>query len=254
MKTISVDQFLDLLKSASIETTWDVVETVHYDIDEIVDGPLGPECTQRTAGKTWGWVSNTLTAPGISINYNAGFDYPEHKPEEAEISIDGISDLWTDLKIDFVVIDEDGDEADIEDLMLEHTSIETFDIDFGENETTDIDTDEASDMETITIEIDNEPNIRFTGELVASAGSSANNASSYYSGSTGRWAELALYKTVGGKYVCEQIGRTQWQGEHDRRTGAVCSTVKEVIDFFGHGWLAKVLYAEAKIEDAIDVE
>jgi hypothetical protein len=65
-------------------------------------------------------------------------------------------------------------------------------------------------METITLTIDNEPDLRFTGERIAFNSSSANNARSDYSGSTGRWTELALYRTIGGRYICHQIGRTQW--------------------------------------------
>jgi len=55
---------------------------------------------------------------------------------------------------------------------------------------------------------------------------------------------LALYRTQGGKYICSQIGRTQWQREHDRHSGAVCETAECVCEFFGNGWLAKELYAE----------
>ncbi|WP_223824151.1 hypothetical protein [Candidatus Enterovibrio escicola] len=59
-----------------------------------------------------------------------------------------------------------------------------------------IDVDEDSDMETFTLDIDNAPNVRFTGELVANAASSDNQAiGSSYNGQTGRWTELSLYKT-----------------------------------------------------------
>lgn len=111
------------------------------------------------------------------------------------------------------------------------------------------------DTKKITVERDNEPSIVFNGELVASARSSDNNpASSSYSGSVGRWTELSLYRTASGKYVCSRIGRTRWVEEHDRYSGAVCETVQEVIDFFGHRWLAKELYDKAGIEDIINVD
>lgn len=41
--------------------------------------------------------------------------------------------------------------------------------------------DKDSDMETFVLDIDNEPNIRFSGELIASASSSDNSASGSYS-------------------------------------------------------------------------
>lgn len=110
-------------------------------------------------------------------------------------------------------------------------------------------------METFVLRIDNEPNIRFTGELLAKSSSSDNNAAgSSYSGSTGRWTELALYKTKGGKYICHQIGYTRWQGERDIYSGEVCETLDEVKEFFGYRWLAKELYESAGIDDAIDVD
>lgn len=110
-------------------------------------------------------------------------------------------------------------------------------------------------METLTLAVDNAPNIRFTGELVGSAASSDNQAvGRSYSGQTGRWTELSLYKTKGGKFICHQVGRTCWQGEHDRFSGKVCETLAEVKEFFGHRWLAKELYAEASIDDAVEVD
>lgn len=110
---------------------------------------------------------------------------------------------------------------------------------------------ERKDMDkenTTIVYRDNGPAFRFTGELIARVASSANNASSAYLGRTGRWCELKLYRTQGGKYVCSQVGRTQWHGEHDRYSAAVAATEAEVIEFFGHGWLAKDLYEEAGID------
>ena len=157
-----------------------------------------------------------------------------------------------------MLIDEEGDSLDDpERLILE--VIEGLDcIDYSallpKVVTEDIDIDEDADMEVITLENDNAPAVRFSGELVAETSSSANNASSYYSGSTGRWTTLKLYKTKSGKLVCQSIGHTQWQGEHDRYKVAVCDTSAEVIAFFGHGWLAKALYEDAGIADVTEVD
>lgn len=109
-------------------------------------------------------------------------------------------------------------------------------------------------MKQRIIKVDGEPDIRFTGELIATANSDSDRQSPYYSGSAGRWTELTLYKTQGGKFVCSQVGRTQWMGERDRHAGKVCQTEAEVIEFFGHGWLAKDLYDEAGIDYAINVD
>lgn len=114
--------------------------------------------------------------------------------------------------------------------------------------TTGIDIDKESDMETITVTRDNDSDIRFTGEEIASASSHSPYDCS------GRWTVLKLYRTKGGKYVCSEVGRTQWQGESDRYSGTVCETPAEVIKYFGHGRLAKEIYDEAGFEDVVEVE
>ena len=108
---------------------------------------------------------------------------------------------------------------------------------------------QVSEMEQFTVERDGARPLKFTGELLAEAATSPNT-----SGTTGRWQELSLYRTKAGKYVCQQIGFTQWQGEHDRYSAAVCDDVDSVMEFFGHGRLAKDLYDLAGLDTAIEVE
>lgn len=106
-------------------------------------------------------------------------------------------------------------------------------------------------MEEFKIERDDDAPLSFTGELLAKVSSSDNNASgSSYSGQTGHWQELALYKTQGGKFVCERIDFTRWQGARDSHAAKVCLNHGEVVEFFGHNWLAKNLYAEAGLDVA----
>lgn len=110
-------------------------------------------------------------------------------------------------------------------------------------------------MEKITVERDDDRNITFTGELIASASSSDDRAmGSSYSGSTGRWQVLKLYKSKSGKFIAQRINRTRWQGERDTYEAAVCSSNDEIIEFFGSGWLAKELFDEAGIDAAIDLD
>lgn len=103
-------------------------------------------------------------------------------------------------------------------------------------------------MEKYVLERDNDRAVSFEGELIAEVSSSPNNASPSYSRSPGRWAELSLYKTKSGKYVCHEVKCTKWQGEADRYRTDVFETLDMVTDFFGGGWLAKELYEKAGIE------
>ena len=110
-------------------------------------------------------------------------------------------------------------------------------------------------MEKFEIARDNGPALAFDGERIAKVSSNPNIAyGSSYSGETGRWQVLSLYKTEGGKFICERINRTQWQGERDSHHAKVCTSNKEVIDFFGHSWIAKNLYDEAGISAAERIE
>uniref|UniRef100_UPI0035689111 hypothetical protein n=1 Tax=Halomonas sp. TaxID=1486246 RepID=UPI0035689111 len=64
----------------------------------------------------------------------------------------------------------------------------------------DMDNVMDTDMETIELNRDDGPDVRFTGEEIASA-------SSYnYQGPRNiRWTELALHRTAGGKWVCHEV-------------------------------------------------
>ena len=166
----------------------------------------------------------------------------------------------TDAYPNFRVVDEDGDELDTDAIG---DIIEACDIwpevvaaclpaaPGPEDIDTDTEATGADDMETITIKRDNDADLRFAGEVVADASSVHEMRTGK---STGRWCELTLYRTRGGRYVCAQIGHTQWEGERKRHTAAVCDDEAAVIEFFGHGWLAKDLYKAAGIVDALDVE
>lgn len=199
------------------------------------------------------WVAN-----GGTKSYQDAFDFT------IEIDYNGPHNYITN----FSIVDEDGDEVEgwrFDDILKEKFEGAEWEYDVknllptADDDIEDLDTDEDKDMtnemKEYVIERDNGPSIKFTGTHVAGAGSSANNAAgSSYSGETGRWCELDLYKTKGGKFVCSQVGYTQWQGERNRYSAEVCENEAEVIKFFGQGWLAKRLYENAEIENVVEIE
>ena len=93
-----------------------------------------------------------------------------------------------------------------------------------------------------------EPFLKFTQENIAGTSNDSDRASGDWSGETGRWTTLRLYKTDGGKFICQRIDHTQWTGEHTGYSAEVCDSLEAVQSWFGHGRLAKEIYYLAKIE------
>lgn len=250
MKTISIAEFETLIQRQDWQREQDI-EVVERTVRNA--GAWGEEVDVT---HVWGWASLTSTVNGVKITYTETFSYDEYDPESLTTGTEGLDKVWSIEGV--VVVDEERCELDAHDLA-DYLNEDFSSIDYSILEiekTIDIDVDENEDgMETFTLEINNEPNIRFTGERIASAYSTDDQAmGSSYSGQTGRWTELYLYRTRGGKYICHQIDRTRWQGEKDHFSGKVCETLEEVKEFFGYNWLAKELYAEAGIDEAVDVE
>lgn len=260
MKTISIAEFEDLVsrddwqREQDYEIGHTVTEREILERDE-----EGNPLETVDVSRVYGWATKTSTLDGIKIIHNRMFNYYECEPDTLNTTTEGQDADWIWQLEGASVVDEEGEVlsaamlADYGMLPPDFSSIDYSMLKIAE--VTDVDVDEDSDMETFTIDIDNAPSIRFTGELLASAASSGEWAgTSNYSGSRGRWTELELYKTAGGKFICRQIGRTSWQNERERYSGKVCETVEEVKAFFGHRWLAKTLYGKAGIEDVMDVD
>jgi hypothetical protein len=112
--------------------------------------------------------------------------------------------------------------------------------------------EEVEGSEKIVVR-DNEPDIKFVGVRIGSASTSPDSGHPDFSGSAGRWRVLRLFRTPSGKFICSRSDMTQWQGERDRDSGAVCETEAEVIKFFGLGALAKELYTDAGIDCSVRV-
>lgn len=109
-------------------------------------------------------------------------------------------------------------------------------------------------MEKYKVRQDHLLDLSFEGELVGEAYSSGEQSHSDYSGSFGRSTTLKLYRTKGGRFICEKIGHTQHQGEKTRYKAHVCDLLEEVFEFFGHGWLEKDLYKDAGIDASTQID
>ena len=93
-----------------------------------------------------------------------------------------------------------------------------------------------TELTSYQISHDNGVDYAFTGELLGMATLKTDDDD------RPRWTELNLYRTEGGSYICEEIGHSSIKDEVTRRQACVASTIDEVVDFFGDGWLASKLY------------
>jgi hypothetical protein len=258
MTTIKASELVTLINNAEI-----VRINEHIGENDVPVDPYDVDNYDKTTVVDSYSVSQHVEIDGLKILGQTVLDVPRHKPTEASFNHDtGITPAVTD-ECTLAIFDIDGDEMAaaefIRDYNAELNICQQWDVsdwlDIAPNEDPNEDIDVIGDTHnTHIVQRDDEVNLRFTGERIGYSSSSANNAHSDYSGSNGRWTELKLYKTAMGKYICEQIGHTQWQGEKTRYSGKVCETVEEVLEFFGHRWLARNLYSDAGIALVQDVD
>ena len=222
----------DVLEKAFRESI--TIEKTHY---------YGGELTETEIETYTDDMCRRSTLDGMSICYWNTAKYEEFEPDSLKFDNSSYLDSIWDFS-GFQVVDEDGDVlsySEVEDILDEYDSFK--DIDPSElleeiNEVVQVDVDEESDMETIQIEVTNEPNIEFMGERIARVV---------------KYFEFALYRTQAGRYICHKcdFGR---MNEAYYYTAAIVDDHMGVIEFFGHGDLAKKLYCKAGIEDKTVVE
>jgi hypothetical protein len=104
-------------------------------------------------------------------------------------------------------------------------------------------------MQIYTVKRDGDRDLKFTGDIIADVSSH-----SYQGPNQNRWTEITVYRTKGGKYVVSSIGRTCWQGEHDRHDATLCDTPEAVLDALRQdgylSWIAKEALDELQTDDA----
>ena len=105
----------------------------------------------------------------------------------------------------------------------------------------------------INISVDGSHDIEFSGVLIASESTSDNATDKKrYSGKSGVWTELYLYKTRDGRYVCARKERTKWVNQKEHSIAKFCYSIDEIKRFFGDSWIANELYKSSGIETAVN--
>ena len=190
-----------------------------------------------------GWARKTSTRQDFKIDYLEQWCV---KQQEIITPRDDPS-LETSVRTEgFEVVDEHNTPVG-EMVLSEHLPSEFKEIDYAELyaalriEKPVREVDVMPGEPLITVESTNNPDICFTGELVAgAAGFSADNK---------KWMEFDLYKTSFGQFVCQKIEHRE-NGNH-RFSGEVCQNAQEVRAFFGDGQIAQRLYREARMDRVV---
>lgn len=263
---MTIEQFREWANSATLTASDHIDGETESEALSHYDDDGQPILKDVTFACAWRDLNGTLPdGSEVKITYQENVEWntsPTGRTDD-DYTTSPLSEAPAWLMEGLTLIDEDGDEEGnwtVQDTLQECFSgdgeYDATDIDYDallpkvvtQDIDIDIDTEGETDMETIEVKNDNAPNIRFTGEEVAQV----NSKSAYNDG--GRWTVLKLYRTKSGKFICQSIGRTQWQGETDRYSAQVAEDHAGVIEFFGHGRLAKDLYREADISDVQDVD
>jgi len=105
-------------------------------------------------------------------------------------------------------------------------------------------TEAVETADVITVRRDNKPSLCFTGETVVHVTDSCRAPNT-----PGCRTEMILYKTRSGKFVCSGIQHTACGSEQDTHNAVVCKDEADVIEFFGHGRLAQMVFDKAGIAD-----
>ena len=123
---------------------------------------------------------------------------------------------------------------------------------------------ETPKSETWTLKNDDAPSVRFEGTVIGFVNHDDYVTRNGYTGSDNYDTTLTIYRTVGGKYVCERELISPWSKvdpeqlngrvHKDVRQVMVCTTEAEVFAFFGHSDLAHKLYQEAGLEDVVEID
>lgn len=101
-------------------------------------------------------------------------------------------------------------------------------------------------MEEYTLDSDNNPDVVFTGELMASTNSKTTDST--------RWMELKVYLTEGGTYIVQRTGITLWDSESDIHQVTICRSEESLRAELGYTDLAKEIYAQMDIDATVRID
>lgn len=109
-------------------------------------------------------------------------------------------------------------------------------------------------MEKVVLKRSGKPGLEFEGELLYEGETSPDQASDRWSGAVGRWEEVRVYRTKGGKYVVWIARYTQWQGERDIFIAEVFASPEEAMRYLEdeEPWAAEEVAEELGVTERLE--
>lgn len=102
-------------------------------------------------------------------------------------------------------------------------------------------------MKKYIVEWPNEPDKAFFGELLAEVSNEKYSKSGFYK-------IYRVFLTANGNYVFHVLEKSKNPKHYTKSRGMVEKGLDGIIDYFGHGRLAKELYSEMGIKDVETIE
>lgn len=254
MKTMTYKEFEELLENG--EWTFDLEFEDSFEREAFYGGGYI---------EVFGYAVKTSKHREITIAFTEEYMYEKYNSENRRNSDSLVIERSNNMCLlieGVTIVDDEGFEISANELLdgelfEEHDEFVTLHyygelkkrINSEQIDYIDEDVDENSEeYDTFIISVDHAPNIRFTGEMIASAESTDNSCCYNYSGETGLWSELAVYRTIGDTFICHRADHTAWGAGRTVYTAEIYYDVEDIKDFFGSDWLAMELYEGLKLD------
>lgn len=223
-----VSEFLAALEEGTIETDYEVVNTIEG--TERIEG-----YRDATPDKVWGYAWTVLETKKFALQYVENFEHERGKPSTLEFSTEGEGTGFSFVDGDIELIGEDGDLVDLYDLQEEIRDVcvicdQDMTALFGDDQEEHV--GDIKNDDVVILERDTDINLFLHGaEEVCQDTSSYNSASGYYSGEVGISHEAALYK-LGDLYYAELVTKSLWANSSDIHEVEIFGVLKDARDFY----------------------
>lgn len=223
---MNVNNFIELLKKAEITSEFNDNYNEPDILSDSEDNQYAANNYVRDA-YVYGVIWKNLLIPGMECVIDTNYNHPTGHPSQLFDSEKETNFQF--LLLEFDVFDDDGDqleEYELEQLILQHTDMCTFDwsilgTDEDNIEFTGPNVPPPEGFELVELVCTNSGDQHFIGREIASA-------SDHEYGGYPRWYEFTIYELLDGSYACYKIHATDWYYENDKKHVEFYNTLLDI--------------------------